>query len=522
MTMVSLTIDGRAVEIEKGAAILDAAGRLGIEIPAMCFLEGYEPSTSCMVCVVEIEGRGNLVPACGYPAEEGMAVRTDTPVVIDARRKALELLLSNHLGDCSAPCQTACPANMNIPLMLRMIGEGKPQEAVKIIKKDIALPAVLGRICPAPCEKACRRDQHDRAVSICLLKKYAADIDLLSPNPYIPVCDANPDKSAAIIGAGPAGLSAAYYLRQKGVECTVFDQNPQAGGMLRYGVDSNMLCHDILDKEIGIIFALGIDFQPETTIGKDISLEELVKKSDAVFIAAGAQQENQPLLQGFDTKNGKLSVKNRTYETSVPGIFAGGDIFRKRRLAVRSAADGKEAADSILQYLTGREIAGRIGPFNSRMGKLSADELEKMVRNASPQDRIEPSGKNSDEQRAVDESRRCLHCDCRKPDECKLRIYADLYNVTGSAYKGQKPAYEVKFDHPDIVYEAGKCIDCGLCIQTAAALKEEYGLTFIERGFEVRVETPFGRGLERALQKCAKDCVKNCPTGALAYKEKGE
>jgi len=207
--MPKLTVNNCKVEVPMGSTILDAAKNVGIQIPTMCFLRGYKPATSCMVCVVKVAGREGLVPACGMIAEDGMRVETDTQEVKEARTAALELLLSDHVGDCMGPCHVTCPARMNIPLMIRQIANGDLRDAIETIKKDIALPAVLGRICPAPCEKSCRRAAYDEAVSICLLKRYAADVDLASAKPYLPDCSPSSGKRVAIIGAGPAGLSAA-------------------------------------------------------------------------------------------------------------------------------------------------------------------------------------------------------------------------------------------------------------------------------------------------------------------------
>ncbi|MHC4890884.1 MAG: FAD-dependent oxidoreductase, partial [Planctomycetota bacterium] len=232
--MPKLTIDNRQVEVDNGVTILDAAGKLRIEIPTMCFLKGHKASTSCMVCLVKVEGLGKLVPSCGTIAQDGMRVESDSEEVRQARRAALELLLSDHLGDCIGPCQITCPARMNIPLMIRQIAGGSLRDAIATVKKDIALPAVLGRICPKPCERVCRRAAFDEAVSICLLKRCVADIDLQSPNLYLPPCKTTQDKRVAIVGAGPAGLAAAYYLTQDGLSCTLFDEHEQPGGTLRY------------------------------------------------------------------------------------------------------------------------------------------------------------------------------------------------------------------------------------------------------------------------------------------------
>ena len=229
--IIQLTIDNREVEVAEGATILDAARRLNIEIPTLCYLEGYPANTSCMACVVKVSDRASLVPACGTKAEEGMRVESETPEVHEARKAALELLLSDHAGDCIGPCHAICPAKMDIPRMIRQIAAHNLREAIQTVKVDIPLPAVLGRICPAPCEKGCRRGAYDDSVSICLLKRYVADVDLASDSPYLPNCEPEKNKPVAIIGAGPAGLSAAYYLRQRGYPCTVFDDHEKPGGM---------------------------------------------------------------------------------------------------------------------------------------------------------------------------------------------------------------------------------------------------------------------------------------------------
>ena len=170
--MPRLTIDRISVEVAQGSTILDSAKKLGIDIPALCLKEGCQPSTSCMVCIVKVKNR--LIPSCATIAEDGMEIESETDEIREARRTALELLLSDHAGDCIAPCHNICPAGMNIPLMIRQIAEGDLRNVIITVKKDISLPAVLGRICPAPCEKGCRRGFHDNPISICLLKRYVA------------------------------------------------------------------------------------------------------------------------------------------------------------------------------------------------------------------------------------------------------------------------------------------------------------------------------------------------------------
>jgi NADPH-dependent glutamate synthase beta subunit-like oxidoreductase/ferredoxin len=484
-------------------------------------MKGSQPSTSCMVCVVKVDSRAVLLPACGTLAQDGMSVESDCQEVHQARKTALELLLSDHVGDCLGPCHTICPAQMNIPLMIRQIAAGKLRDAIETVKKDIALPAVLGRICPKPCERGCRRAAIDDAVSICLLKRYVADVDLESAKPYSPACKPKQDKQIAIVGAGPAGLAAAYYLQQGGFRCTVFDDHEQPGGMLRYGVSEEDLPKDVLDKEIAQIEKLGLTFKGKTRIDDSASLEKLHKDFDAVFVAFGAMDVGVAESMGLKTSSNGVAIDGKTYQTNLPGVFAGGDAVRKRKLTVRAVADGKEAAESISQYLSGSEVTGPAKPFNTRIGKIEDGEKERFAACASNAPRVTLSrkGKGFTDEQARQEAARCLHCDCRKADSCKLRQYAQEYDARPTRYKSERRLFVQQAQHPKIVYESGKCIDCGLCVQIAAKAGEELGLTFIGRGFDVRVAVPFERSIAEGLKKSAAKCVAACPTGALAFTE---
>jgi NADPH-dependent glutamate synthase beta subunit-like oxidoreductase len=409
---------------------------------------------------------------------------------------------------------------MNIPLMIRQIAGRKLRDAIATVKRDIALPAVLGRICPAPCEKPCRRSAFDDSLSIRLLKRYVADVDLESAAPYLPSRKASQGKTVAIVGAGPAGLAAAYYLQQDGVTCTIFDDHEEPGGMLRYGVPADELSRDVLDKEIACVAKLGALFKCRTRIGDQITVEDLQNDFDAVFVATGQSSADDLRRLGLEATQKGIAVDTQTYQTKLAGVYAGGDAVHQRRLAVRAVADGKEAAFSISQYLSGREVTGAMRPFNSRMGKLMDGEAEKFVATVSDGPRIEPSqaGDGFTDEQARDEAARCLHCDCRKADNCKLRSYAQEYGARAIRYKGERRLFEQQLQHPDIVYEPGKCIDCGLCIKIAAESREELGLSFIGRGFDVRVAVPFDRSIADGLKLAAAKCVEACPTAALAFK----
>ncbi len=519
--MPKLRIDNREVCVEPGHTILDAARKLGIDIPTLCFRQGHEPNASCMVCLVKLKGQHHLVPACATRAEDGMQVESETPEVHEARRRSLELLLGDHLGDCEAPCQSACPAHMDIPRMIRQIAAGRLREAIATVKADIPLPAVLGRICPAPCEKACRRAAADEAVSICLLKRYAADADLASAEPYLPDRRSENGKRVGIVGAGPAGLSAAYYLLQEGYSCTLLDEHDLPGGMLRYGVDEAKLPREVLDAEIEIVRRLGAEFQLGARVGAGPSLADLQPDFDALLIAAGQVGADQVAALELEASSAGIRIDRNTYQTSSAGVFAAGDAVRARRLAVWAVADGKGAAAAIDQYLTGREVTGRARPFTTRIGRLEEDEIQTLLAGASRAGRVRPAeegGAGFARAEAAAEAFRCLHCDCRKAGDCKLRTYAFAYAARPSHYKGQRRRFEQYREHPEVIHEPGKCISCGLCVQIAAKAGEPLGLTFIGRGFDIRVAVPFGRSLAEALGKAAAECVAACPTGALAFK----
>lgn len=524
MNWVSFSLNGRTVRVPEGSTLLDAAREHGISIPTLCHAEGTERFTSCMVCVVHDVARDRLLPACTAPAEPEMRIETDSEAVRDARRHALAFLLSEHIGDCEAPCRRACPAHMDIPRMIRLIQCGRLEEAAATIKADIALPAVLGRICPAPCEKACRRRVFDEAVSVCLLKRHAADADLAREASFRPDAAPPSGKRVAVAGAGPTGLAAAYYLARAGHACLVYDQHPEPGGMLRYRVPEARLPRSVLDAEIEAIADLGVEFQMARALGRDIRLESLRSDFDAVVLAVGSVDSEERKSLGLELTPRGIAVDRNTFATSLPGVFAGGNAVSPSRLAIRSAAHGKEMAVSIDRYLD-QGHAGRPGPrFNSVMGKLQEGEIAEFMKEAQPSGRTEPvespeNGFSTSE--AVQEAGRCLGCDCRKPEACRLRSLADAYNVEPLPFPGDtRTPFRKVVQHDLVVFEPGKCIRCGICVRLTKKAGEDFGLTFVGRGFDVRVDTPFRESLARGLEKTAAECVAACPTAALSWKDR--
>ena len=475
-----------------------------------------------MICIVHELKSDTLIPACSAPVAAGMEIETHNEKVKEMRKDTLEMLLSEHVGDCEAPCHRACPANMNIPLMIRQIKAKNYADAIITVKGDIALPAVLGRICSAPCENGCKRGFYDSPVSICHLKRFVADVDLAKDTPYRPELKQKSAKRVAIIGAGPTGLSAAYYLLRNGHDCIIYDKNPKPGGMLRYGVPENKLPGNVLDSEIDRILELGARFQKEQILGKNVNLNDLIEKFDAVVLAIGTIDVEAFRNSEIQFSARGIIVNRRTFETSVRGVFAGGNVIAEGRMAIRSAAHGKLIAFSVDQFLKAVAVTGLPRRFNSMMGKIRDGEGEEFIKEAEKFERSVLDGfvNSYSDTVAVKESRRCFRCDCRKLNSCQLRQYSQEYGANQKRYKiAERKKFQKIIQHDLVVYEPGKCIKCNLCVQITEKAGEKIGLTFVNRGFDVRVEPPFNEAMDRGLEKTAAECIEACPTAALARRD---
>lgn len=518
--MPTLTVDGRQVHVPPGATVLAAARRLGIAIPTLCYREGCRPETSCMVCGVRINGADRLVPSCATVAAEGMVVESETEEVLQARRTALELLLGEHAGDCVGPCQSACPAHMDIPRMIRHIAAGEMEQAVAVVRERIPLPAVLGRVCPELCERVCRRGELDNPVSIKLLKRSVGDF-ALAHGVAQPAGAQAAGKKVAVVGAGPAGLSAAYYLHLAGHECTLIDEHPAAGGMLRYGVSETTLAHSVLQAEIDSVLSVGIEFVPGTQVGEDVPPGELLERFDAVLLAVGEPPAGMAEVLGVAATPHGLQADRANHTTATPGLFVAGSALSPSRHAARAVGSGYSAAHAVDGYLQGAVVEGVARPYTVHMGRLPEHELGVFVADHPRHDRLWPLGGEQEgftEEEAAGEADRCLHCDCAGLSDCRLRHFAMAYGAHTRRYHGDRRPYSREVSHGLVVYEPGKCISCGLCVQLAAAAGEALGLTFIGRGFDVKVGVPFDEPLRAGLERVARQCAEACPTGALVLR----
>jgi ferredoxin len=514
----TVTIDGVPIKVTAGQTVLSAARALGIDIPTLCYLEKCGPLNTCLVCLVKINGK--LVPSCGTKAKPGMTVESETEEVHEARRTALELLFSDHVGDCLAPCQRLCPLGLNIPSMLRQIRGGQSEEALQHVRSTLPLAGVLGRLCHHPCEQGCRRGTWDDPAAIRDLELSMTDLEMQAGGQFTPPSKPASGKSVAIIGAGPCGLAAAYYLARHGHAVTVVDRHPSAGGSLRNVAEAD-LPKNILDAEISRVARLGVEFKLGVQLGGDVRLDGLARGFDAILLTTGEETGSQANKLGLTTAGSNLKADPNTCLTSVRKVFAAGSAAKPVKQLVRAMAEGRAAAECVHLFLNGEAPRRPEKRFSSIMGRLERGELKELLRSANMSGSVTPCDRCAGftRQEAALEASRCLHCDCRSSGDCLLQHYAQVYGVDASRFRAERKSFSQVRQPGGVIFEPGKCILCGICVKLSELAREPLGLTFIGRGFEARVAAPFGRTIEEGLKKTARECVEHCPTGALAFEE---
>ncbi len=298
MSEIKVIIDGVSITGKAGSTILEIATENGIHIPTLCYDERVKLYGACGICTVEVEGVPKLLRACSAKATDGMVIITSSDRIKRSRKVALELLLSDHTGDCRGPCMLNCPAGTDCQEYVKLIGQGDYKGAVRVIKEKLPLPSSIGRVCPHPCEDACRRQMVEDPIAIAWLKSFAGDADLASDDTFRPDVEPDTGKRVAIIGGGPAGLTAAYFLRTMGHSVVILEAMPKMGGMLRYGIPQYRLPKDVVDKEVAEIESLGVEMKNNVRIGKDISFEEIQSSYDAVVVAIGAWTSSPMGIKG--------------------------------------------------------------------------------------------------------------------------------------------------------------------------------------------------------------------------------
>ncbi|MGB2079633.1 MAG: FAD-dependent oxidoreductase, partial [Vibrio sp.] len=343
---MKITINGIDYQTRAGQSLLQASQLLGVEIPSLCGANTHTEKRACDLCVVDC-GDGKLTRACELEVRDGLDVVTQSEQITAHRKQALQQILSDHYADCEAPCKVACPAGVDIQSYLYHISQNDHQKAIEVIKRTLPMPLSIGRVCPAFCESECRRSIVDEPLAIRQLKRHAADVDLAASEQFTPEKKPAKNKKIAIVGSGPGGLTAGYYLSNEGYAVTVFEAMPQAGGWLRYGIPEYRLPKAILDKEIDIMCRNGMQIEVGKKLGEHIQLTQLARDYDAVCLAVGASKavamdypgsELAGCYLGVDYLKDFVTDKQYTTGKKVAVIGGGNTAIDCARTAVRTGA----------------------------------------------------------------------------------------------------------------------------------------------------------------------------------------
>ncbi len=507
--MVKLRIDDRECEVPEGTTILEAAGKLNIEIHTLCYKKGLPDYSSCMVCVVKNNKTGKFIPSCVAISEDGMDIDASGKEVMELRKKAVELLLSEHRAECEAPCKIVCPVELDIPLMNRLIAKGEMYEAAELAFHSMGFPETMCALCPGFCESACRRNKIDTHIAITGLKKYVEENHfngrLITNRPEFN------GRKIAVIGSGPLGLSIAFHLTKNGHRCVIFEKNGIAGGKLIREFTGKGLTDNMLFNEIEQAVSFGISIVKEVNIDDAMITNRLVNEFDIIVSSVHGLNISYVTEEGrYVMLPGDLAMVRDKY------IFTPAAALKNEKSVVRTFGEGKKAAKAVDIFLSQGNNFVDSKRFNSTLGKIS--ETEKLewtreVRNEGCRFEIISTAAE-----ATSEAGNCMHCDCRAQTECRLRDLAETFGMKNPKEKliNGPVAKKINFS-TGLVFENAKCIKCGICVRICNDTVEDPPLCFSGRGFSSIISEPLTARFAEILKSKTGECVEACPTGALTF-----
>ncbi len=369
-------------------------------------------------------------------------------------------LLERCRGEGPANCVGRCPLHVDARGYVQLTREGRFREALQLVRERLPFPGVLGYVCAHPCELHCKRIDEDEAVRVRDIKRFLAEWETGEPQHVI---DCEPDRGqrVAVVGAGPAGLLAAYDLRRKGFGVTVFEREQEIGGCLVAKIPAWRLPRSVVERDLSVVAALGIEVRTGVEVGRDITLDELRRDYAAVLLLVGFAGACVMMRRGAEgtTPRGLLAVDPLTCETPMAGVFAGGDAVSGPATVIYSLALGRRAAESVDRFLSGRDLrADREQLLPDRLlWTLEVTEEERKRRERTPM-MLVPANPPLTEEEALEEAARCLDCECGlcvKDCEFLAKYCSSPKDIARRIMAG--------LEVPETVKMAYSCNVCSLC-----------------------------------------------------------
>lgn len=347
------------------------------------------------------------------------------PAPVDHLQELADDILLRCRGEGPANCVGRCPLRVDARRYVQLAKEGKFQDALQVVREQLPFPGVLGYVCAHPCELHCKRIDEDSPIRVRDIKRFLAEREEGPPQHIV---DREPDRpqKIAVVGAGPGGLTAAHDLRRKGYQVTVYEREEQIGGCLTYKIPEYRLPRRVVERDLSVIEALGIDVRTGVTFGDDVDLDQLRREYDAVLLLVG-YDGGMELMRAGDwplepSNRDTVGVDPLTCETGVEGVFAAGDAVSGPATVVIAMSLGRRAAESAHRFLDGQDLrADREPPTPRRLlWTLEIDELERRRRERTPM-MLQPATEPMSEEEVLAEGERCLDCQCGLcVDDCEF------------------------------------------------------------------------------------------------------
>lgn len=511
--MVKLSIDERPLEVEEGILLIEAARSNGIHIPSLCYRQNLADYASCSVCLVKERSSGTFLHACATPVQEGMNIDASSQEVLNLRKEAISLLLSEHRAECLAPCQRVCPLGLNIPLMNRHIQKNNFEAAAGLVLSALGLPETVCFLCSAYCENACRRRMIDQAVAIMDIKTSAC-ITARGRHILPGAMDKSSGKNIAIIGSGITGLVVSFFLAREGHQCTIFEKSAKAGGRLLNRLENDDEAKRKFDDELKLLQTMGIEIKYNHFIDETQLLNALIKEFHTVVIAAKECESSEKATAAASY----LLYEGDSFILKGTPLFKTGSAVKQNRLIVRDIGQSKKMALGIAAFLKDGNLTPLKNQFSSTIGKIEDSEKNAWLleipeekpgdEGASP---INPMVKNAN---------RCMHCDCRAIENCQLRAISTDYGLKSPQTKIVGRLIEKKIDeNSGLIFENAKCIKCGLCVRILKEETHQPTLGFQGRGIMSIISEPLTHRFDEIPGEQVDTLVNTCPTAALSKRE---